>query len=154
MKTERKWLVALGVAVVVAAGAGYFVTRTTERPPVEASGAPADWRCLSVERLVVRGGEPFSASVHLTKANCVVKATHVWVQGTSPSGAVASMEQRLDLTLSGDDVIELRDDEAHDDVAGWSWDVRVAYETARSPKLEQTFCNARDACTLLKVVTQ
>lgn len=167
MKSERTWLIALAVAVLLAVAAAFFVLRAVPEAAVpevveltplqkEEAARTADSRCVVVERLVARGGDPLTAAVHLTKRNCAVKITQLTLEGAGPSGGHASISQRLDLPSSGEDVVELRDDEAHDDVAGWAWTVRIEFETSRSPKLEREFCgpNAVGACTGLTVITE
>lgn len=114
-----------------------------------------DTKCAQVERLVVHAGDPLTASIRVTKKLCAVKATAVTVEGIGPDGKRASIVKTLDVSLTGDDVIELRDDEAHDNVREWSWKVALEFETAKSPALRREFCSAATpTCTELKVFSE
>lgn len=157
MKSDRTWLIALAVAAVLAVGAAVFVLRAyatamvpeadvlevVELTPQQKEDAArtADLRCVYVERFVVRGGDPLTGSLHVMKKLCAAKVTAVLVDGVGPNGERAHLEQKLDLALSGDDLIELRDDEAHDAIVGWTWTVELQFETALNPGLRSAFCS-------------
>ncbi|PZR18371.1 MAG: hypothetical protein DI536_00360 [Archangium gephyra] len=170
MKSDRRWLLALIIAVTVAATAAVFVLRADGTalipepdalvPQKEAAARSTDSNCVAVERFVVRGGEPLTGSLHVMKKLCTAKLTAVLVDGSGPGGERAHLEQKLDLALSGDDLVELRDDEAHDTLAGWVWSVELQFETTRSPALRSAFCSTGAAgplgltCNALSVVTE